>query len=139
MAVPDGGSALPKEGTTEATVDEGPLAGQLCAPRFISPHPSVTFVDVPAVCGVQSTYVLTYDVFNPKRPLFLGETVSPSLKSAEIETKSSSTEGSFNKLAQAVSISRQSADVEAGSSSAEGSLDAPARPLDTELSTGFGM
>ena len=142
MAVSDGGSAkeevLPKEDTTDATVDKGHLAEQLCAPRFISPHPLVTFADVPAVCGVQSNYVLAYDVFDPQRPLFLGETISPSLKSAEIETKSSSTEGSFNKLAQAVSTPRQSADVEAESSSAEGSLDAPARPVDTELSTGLG-
>ncbi|KAL9067991.1 MAG: hypothetical protein Q9161_006514 [Pseudevernia consocians] len=141
VAVPDGGSTkeevLPKEGTTDATVDKGHLAEQLCAARFISPHPLVTFADVPAVCGVQSNYVLAYDVFDPQRPLFLGETVSPSLKFAEIETKSSSTEGSFNKLAQAVSTPRQSADVEPESSSAEGSLDPPARPLDTELSTGF--
>lgn len=61
------------------------------ARQYISPHASVAFTEVPAVCEVHSDSVAIDDVFDPTRPLFLGETIIRSLESCESKAAFSST------------------------------------------------
>lgn len=104
MIDPDGASAeeqgLLGKGITGATIKEGPLAEQHNTPRFISPHPLVTFAEVPIVCRARSSQVVAAYTSNPERPLFLQEVVSPSLKSPQVEAESSPAMGSVNTPAQ---------------------------------------
>ena len=111
---PTGDQASLIEGITEVIVERDPPEEQLFAPGFISPHPSVTFAEVPAICGVQPDSVVTESVFNPRRLLFLGETRSPSPKPFNIEVESTPTGGSTVTPTNAISTSQQSPIVEAG-------------------------
>ncbi|KAL9137066.1 MAG: hypothetical protein Q9175_001714 [Cornicularia normoerica] len=125
------------EGITEPTIEKGLPAEQLVATRFISPHPLVNFAEVPAIFGVQLDVVFANYVIDIKRPLLLWGVASPCFKSFKAETKSSSTEGSFDSSTQATSASQQPPEIEAESSSAEGSFGTSGQLWRPDMSAGF--
>ena len=65
-------------------------AEQMVAPHFISPHPSVTFAQVPTIYEIQSSPVVAKPTLDPKQPLSLKGDMSSSPKSLECATESPS-------------------------------------------------
>ena len=139
MAVLASGSAEegpPKEGITDATIEEGLPAEQLIAPRFISPHPLVSFTEVPAICGEQSNHVVIDNVVDTEAQILL-EAVSPPLESSRVEAESPVTEESLSTPSQTASMSQKAPEVEAGSSSAGKRFESPTQTSRPETAVGF--
>ena len=78
------------KGSTENLLPGTSSAEQLVAPHFISPHPSVTFAQVPTIYEIQSSPVAAKPAFDPRQPLSLKGDMSSSPKSLECATESPS-------------------------------------------------
>ena len=82
------------EGSTENLLPGNSPAEQLVAHPFISPHPLVTFAQIPTIYDVQSSQIVAESALDPEQPLSLKGDMSSSPESLESATESPSIDGS---------------------------------------------
>ena len=88
------------ESSTENLLPGTSPAEQLVAPSFISPHPLVTFAQIPTIYDVQSSLDVAKPALDPEQPPSLKGDMSSSPKSLESATESPSIDGSYVAPAQ---------------------------------------
>ena len=104
----------PVEGIAEVVVGKDTPQEQLIAPCFISPHPSVTFAEVPTIYDVESRSVAN-SVSDPEQPFLLEEAIPSSPRSHVSITESASTKESSAVPREGIPMSQQSPKVQAES------------------------